>query len=226
MVTRTFALLLAPLVALAGGPPQTARERYDQVYPHFVNSSTLPQANEDASYAWGASYGMLSDVDMYAATQETVYLDRALGKMSNVLANRDDRRGVVDYRGISMAAWRNINYQLPSGVTYTFGAPNNDQYAYCYVVHSGMITYPMVALAELIRNSQAAGDYQGQSYQDWANYLIARTEETVAAHEINGPISAPTRATTTSGMCPPISPGTPTAAEISPSIKATRSERR
>ena len=180
---RTLALLLALVAAVFGEPPQSARERYDLVYPHFLNSSTAPQANEDATYAWGASYGMLADVSVYAATRDTVYLDRALDKMANVLANRDDRRGVVDYRGVSMAAWRDIHYQLPAGVTYKFGDPNNDKYAYCYVVHSGMITYPMAALAELILNAKVAGGYKGQSYQDWGNYLIARTRETIAAHD-------------------------------------------
>ena len=140
---------------------------FERIYIFVPDDSGVVRANENATYAWGVSYHMLADVRMYQATGETVYLDRALDKMANILDNRDDHRGRADFRGVVMPAWRNVHYQLPAGQTYRYGDPDNDRYGYCYAVHSGMITYPMAALAEEIKKRGVeGGSFKGLTYQE------------------------------------------------------------
>ena len=54
----------------------------------------------------------------------------------------DDNQGRVDYRGISDATW------IAANPDYTIGGE-----PYAFVVHSGMITYPMADFAQLIINT-------------------------------------------------------------------------
>ena len=90
-----------------------------------------------------------------------------------MLANRDDHRGVSDYRGISGACWINRHYQ-------------SDSSPYCYVVHSGMITYPMARFAVLVYSDPQLWDvetYDQSTLAEKADLYLLRAEETVAHHE-------------------------------------------
>ncbi len=157
---------------------------YESLYPHFPDESGNAEANERARYAWVVSYHALADVRMYQATGDRRHLDRALGKFVNILAHRDDRRGVKDFQGRSRPVWRNIHYQLPEKVEYKLSRPDNDRYAYGYAVHSGMILYPMVTLAEeIVRRRPPGNGPRGLTYRQWADEIVARSRETVAAHE-------------------------------------------
>jgi len=128
--------------------------------------------NETATLAWGKSYAMMSLAAMFRATGDPTYLSRLAREVDDVLAQRDDARGVSDYRGASAACWRNLHYQ-------------DDDEPYCYVVHSGMIGYPVAELARLVA---AAGledepDDDGVPFGDKLPDWIAAAEEVVAAHD-------------------------------------------
>ncbi len=56
--------------------------------------------------AWSQSYVLLGLVRMYEKYRDTYYLDRLIDNVDQVLAVRDSERGVTDYRGLSLPAWR------------------------------------------------------------------------------------------------------------------------
>ena len=136
--------------------------------------------NETATLAWGESYIMMAYVAMYQATSDTFYLQKLADHADAVLEQRDDVRGVTDYRGVSGACWRNLHYQ-------------SDNSPYCYVVHSGMIIYPMLQFVLLVDADPALGSvtsFDGQTLAEKADEYRLRAMETVAAHEWqwrNGP---------------------------------------
>jgi len=171
------ALLAILLLATLGAPQEagavSARWAYEDAYDN-VSGGDWYQAsdNETATLAWGESYVMMSLAAMYRATRDPMYLDRLATHIDGVLAQRDDARGVTDYRGVSGACWRNLDYQ-----------PNDEPY--CYVVHTGMLTYPMVDFARLVardgRDAEVAPD--GETYGAKAARFVAAAVESVAFHE-------------------------------------------
>ncbi|GAB3433561.1 hypothetical protein [Flindersiella endophytica] len=54
----------------------------------------------------GQAYVLLALVRMYETTKDTVYLDHLIRNADTVLAQRDQERGVADYRGVSGPVWR------------------------------------------------------------------------------------------------------------------------
>jgi hypothetical protein len=125
--------------------------------------------------AWGESYVMMAYLKMYRATKNTVFLKKVITHSIRVMSERDDRQGRFDYRNKSEAVWSAAN---PS---YTLNAE-----PYAFIVHSGMITYPMADLAQLIINTPDLQDEiseEGKSFLDIAEWLVLEISLTVAAHE-------------------------------------------
>lgn len=128
--------------------------------------------NETATLAWGEAYVMMGLAAMFRATSSPTYLERLAWHVDGVISSRDDRRGVTDYRGVSAACWQNKHYQ-----------PNDE--GYCYVVHSGMIAYPMVEFARLVREAGLEEEiaWDGTNFGDKADAYVAAAQATVAAHD-------------------------------------------
>jgi len=120
--------------------------------------------NESAQLAWGESYVMDAYLTMYEVTGDTYYLDKFVTHGKGVLAQRDISRGVTDYRGLSLPAWRNGSYTL------------NGEYA-IFAVHTGMITYPMAKFAALVSSNPSLQKYTG----DMVLFLQA-AKDAVAVH--------------------------------------------
>ncbi|HMV66960.1 MAG TPA: hypothetical protein PKA64_08930, partial [Myxococcota bacterium] len=160
-------LLLYVMAALAVSPRWSFEEAWDNSPSWYRDAD-----NEAALLAWGESYVMEALVSMYRATGDRTYLDRLAWHVDGVLAQRDDARGVADYRGISGACWRNIYYQ-PGGEPY------------CYAVHSGMIGLPIVEAALLIEQDglRAEVGWDGAPLGQKADAWIAAAEEIVAFHD-------------------------------------------
>lgn len=129
--------------------------------------------NETATLAWGESYVMESLAEMFRTTADPLYLERLAWHIDGVLAQRDDNRGVKDYRGVSAACWQNKHYQKPGNEPY------------CYVVHSGMIGYPIAQFVQLVRDygldKELAKD--GKTFGEKATAYLKAAEQTVAAHD-------------------------------------------
>jgi len=175
-VARRIVLLVAVSFLVPTNPAltDTLRERYDAA-DQSVNGGDGYKyyTNETATLAWGESYIMMSYISAYLGTHDTCYLDKLCDHADCVLANRDDARGVTDYRGVSGACWRDLHYQ-----------PNDEPY--CYVVHSGMITYPMAAFVRIVREDESLWDqttYDDSTYLEKADDYTTAIYETLAYHE-------------------------------------------
>lgn len=177
---RTIRGVLAGWVALAvlGGAAATAggvsaRWAFEDAYDNVNQGDWYrDDNNETATLAWGESYVMMSLAALYRTTGDPEYLDRLAWHIDGVLANRDDARGVSDYRGVSGACWQNHHYQ-----------PADEPY--CYVVHTGMLTWPM---AEWVQWVQADGlelerAPDGELYGDKATRFLTAVEQSVAYHD-------------------------------------------
>ena len=151
----------------------SARLAFEDAYDNVAAGDWYRDANnETATLAWGESYVMMSLAALFRVSQNPIYLDRLAWHIDGVLAQRDDARGVADYRGVSGACWQDKHYQ-----------PNDEPY--CYVVHSGMIAYPMAEFARLVAASGLGEELarDGLTFADKASQYTAAAIETVAYHD-------------------------------------------
>ena len=151
----------------------SARKAYAEAYGNKNGGDWFRASdNETATLAWGESYVMMSLAAMFRATGDPAWLDRLAYHADGVLAQRDDRRGVTDYRGTSGACWRNLSYQ-----------PADEPY--CYAVHSGMIASPMVEFALAVKASglQEEPTYDGSTFGQKAELYVQEAEKTAAFHD-------------------------------------------
>ncbi|MGH3728306.1 MAG: hypothetical protein ACRDTU_06090 [Micromonosporaceae bacterium] len=111
--------LLGLRPAFAGHIEYDTRAAFDQFLREFESSDQLGQATDpndnQGALAWGQSYVLQGLVLAYQAFRDTRYLDHLVDNIDAVLDTRDSARGVADYRGLSLPAWR-------SGYPYTAGA--------------------------------------------------------------------------------------------------------
>ncbi len=150
----------------------SARWAYEDAYDNVeAGAWYIGDHNEEALLAWGESYVMSSLAAMYRATNHPMYLDRLAEHVDAVLAQRDDARGVTDYRGVSGACWRNIHYQEPT--------------PYCYAVHTGMIVASILEFVEAVQSSPWAEQpsYDGETLASKADRYLVAAQESVAFHE-------------------------------------------
>jgi MYXO-CTERM domain-containing protein len=177
-----LALVLLPLHAEARGV--SARLAYDKANVGLNGGNGYKTGdNASGTLAWGESYVMMSHAAMFRATGDATYLVQLADHALNVLAHRDSVLGLKDYAGHSRPCWQSTKYSPASQ-------------PFCWVVHSGMLTYPMADLVGLVeanptlksRSVPAFGTTLGATAQD----VLAAVEQTVATHAFewrNGPAS-------------------------------------
>ena len=159
------------------------------------HSDPTHPSNQDYNWrgdlAWGASYHMYSFIEMYRATDDPGYLDRVLTNIFGVLDQRDMVTGTTDYRGISGPVWSADRDAYLNGL---YDGVQDGQNGYAFVVHTGMITYPMAEWARLVKADAAlqALNYTGSytlpsgvsaNFDDIADYLIQEVEDAIAYHD-------------------------------------------
>ena len=106
-------LTLPGTARAAAGHDYTSRQTFDLFDKLFHESGVVGQptdTNEAGGLGWGASYVLAAYIRMYEAYRDTYYLDRLIHNADLVLAGRDSERGVTDYRGLSLPAWRSLVY--------------------------------------------------------------------------------------------------------------------
>jgi len=121
--------------------------------------------NESGALAWNQGPVMYSYLRMYEATGDKVYLDRFIVHADSVLKTRDSVRGVTDYRGLSLPAWR-------AGSSYTLGSK-----FYIFAAHTGMIVSPMADFARIVKEENL------QEYQAKAALYLQAAKDAVAVHD-------------------------------------------
>lgn len=73
----------------------------------FGGNWYLGRTNDDPSQlAWGESYVLMAYLTMYEVTHDTKYLDKFILHGDAAINKTDKARGVRDYRGRSLRAWR------------------------------------------------------------------------------------------------------------------------
>ncbi|WP_298330645.1 hypothetical protein [Haloactinopolyspora sp.] len=99
----------------AGGVDYLARRTFDDWDHEFhtAGGSGQPgEPNDDATatgsgaLSWGQSYVLSGLIRMYEAYRDPYYLDRFVENADLVLSVRDSERGVTNYLGESLPAWR------------------------------------------------------------------------------------------------------------------------
>ncbi|PNW28397.1 UNVERIFIED_CONTAM: hypothetical protein BEN50_21085 [Euhalothece sp. KZN 001] len=121
--------------------------------------------NENGSLAWGQSYLSEAYLDMYETTKNPKYLEKFVIQTDRLIANTDKNRNVEDYRGRLVVGWGATKY-----------SPSNLRVI--YLVHTGMITYPMVKFAMMVKN-----DSNLDKFQDKANAYVQFTEEALSVFD-------------------------------------------
>jgi len=116
-------------------------ELYDSLYmgKSLDDALAAPLANIGGDIAWGLAYRMISLNDMFRLTQNPKYLQANLRCINAVLAVRDDRTGTKNFRGQAQPAWSCDKYSARGRAVF--------------LVHTGMIVYPMLDAIQLARTS-------------------------------------------------------------------------
>lgn len=156
-------LFFALVIGQAPAEATTYRDRFDAAdkYAVWYNNAH----NDTGNLAWGRSYVLESYLIMYRLTGDNRYLDKFIAGADQALAMRDSVRGVKDYRGLSLPAWR-------AGGSYTL-----DGKYYIFAAHTGMITYPLADFADIVyRNNLAA-------YKAKADTYLQAAKDAVAVHD-------------------------------------------
>ncbi|MFA7466638.1 MAG: hypothetical protein WCY82_00005, partial [Desulfotomaculaceae bacterium] len=169
--TKLCSLVLICVLLATLLPVQAAAADASELRLKFNNLDTVNNGNwqkdannDSATLAWGESYVLDAYVTMYEATGDTYYLDKFITHGKGVLAQRDVSRGVSDYRGLKLPAWRNGSYT------------SNGQYA-IFAVHTGMITYPMAKFAAIVAKNPALSGYTADK-----NLFLKAARDAVAVH--------------------------------------------
>lgn len=107
--------ILRPAHASSASSIFTDRATWDRWHDEFYASGGIGQPGEpnddtihggSGGLAWGQSYLLAGLLRMYHAYGDTSYLDRFVENTELVLSVRDSERGVTDWRGLSLPAWR------------------------------------------------------------------------------------------------------------------------
>ena len=172
----TVMVLVVASTALSSGRGRAATERYrfEDAYDNVNGGDWYRDYNnESATLAWGESYVMMSLAAMYRRTGDPIYLERLSFHADGVLAQTDAARGVQDYHGESNMCWQDKHYQ-----------PNEEPY--CYVVHPGMIGYPIGEFARIVRDTPQLFDqpaWDGTPFGQKASDYVSALEAVIATHD-------------------------------------------
>ena len=164
-------LFLSKFISQAGAV--SPRWSFVEAYQYIDDGNWYRgENNSEALLAWGESYVMSALASMSRTTRSPEWLDQLAWHADAVLEQRDDNRGVMDYRGVSEACWQNLHYQ--SGLE-----------PYCYVVHTGMLIYPMLEFARIVESNGLEDEmaYDGQRFGDKATAYVIAAQQSVDAHE-------------------------------------------
>ena len=174
-------VLLLPSVALAQGV--SFRQTFDTVNLALNKGDGYKtSSNNSGTLAWGESYIMMSYAVMFRGTGDPAYLLRLADHALSVLDQRDNKKGLKDFAGKSRPCWQSAKY-------------SNNKKGYCWVVHSGMISYPMADLALLVQQNPKLGSLKvkgSTTLAAAAATVLAEVQKVVATHDFqykSGPSS-------------------------------------
>ncbi len=126
---------------------------------------------DKSSLGWSESRILRALLQMYKATGKPYFLEELTRHIDTVWSLRDDIAGTPDWAGRLKAYWSRSQGDDGNGV------PLGD---HGYVVHSGMITYPIVKLVQHIYDTPALDN--DPVLRAKADDYLAKVRQVVAAH--------------------------------------------
>ena len=130
--------------------------------------------NASGTLAWGESYIMMSYAAMFRATGAPRYLVTLADHALSVLDQRDNKKGLKDWAGKSRPCWQASKYSA-------------NKKGYCWVVHSGILAYPMVDFVLLLKQNPALSQLKlpdGKTTLAQASAtILAEVKKVVATHD-------------------------------------------
>ena len=164
----TFAVFLAsPVIPAYAADADSLRQLFDRLDRRVSNGDWyIGYNNEGGTLAWGEARVMRAYLGMYQVSGDTYYLDKFVRHADSVLKMRDSARGVTDYRGRCLPAWR-------AGSRYTEGRG-----FYIYAVHTGMIANPLAGFAKIVYADPSLSKYKTSA----GRYLQA-AKDAIAVHD-------------------------------------------
>jgi hypothetical protein len=141
-------------------------ERYDKSFLGANLDAALEKLNnQGGAMAWGLSYRMVSLNEMARATRDSKYLAANLKCIRAALAVRDDRTGRKLFDGRIVPAWSSDGYR------------KGDQAL--FLVHTGMIVYPMLDAVDLARTLPNVPEWLRHDLEE----TVPASLESIAAHD-------------------------------------------
>ncbi|GEM_PF-2370446 len=176
---KFFGCLLLIIFSYKNNNNKELLNAYENLEREWMNGVSLTEYNNlSGFFAWDQSYLLSSYLVMYESTNDVDYLQKVAFHVENIIDERDDVANRIDYRNISGATWVSTKYS------------NNRPYA--WIVHSGMITYPMIKFAYLIQQDKSLSYlkaescdkiFANKSFEHISLFLIEEVEKTVLAHD-------------------------------------------
>lgn len=141
-------------------------QRYDELFLGASVERVLEKvSNQGGGIAWGYSYRMLSLNEMARHTNDAKYLATNLRLIRAALAARDDRTGMKLFDGRVVPAWSSDGYRKGEQALF--------------MVHTGMIVYPMLDAVHLARQMPGVPDQVRRELEA----TIAPALESLACHD-------------------------------------------
>ena len=111
--------------------------KFDELEAATINVAEWKGFTNDAGdLAWGASYLLNAYLDMYEATKDSRYLRNFVGIADTLSGKTDASRRIPDYKGRCRVGWGSVTF-------------SNHRERIVFLVHTGMIVYPLVRFAAI-----------------------------------------------------------------------------
>jgi len=131
-----------------------------------IDPEGLSVGSDGSELAWGESYLLSGFLSAYEATGDTVFLGCLCNHAYSLFLIRDDMKGLTDeVRGRVMPAWGSTEY--------------SEGKRYAWIVHAGMVTFPLARFVYLVRRDRALSEQFGSR----AEYILSRVRETVTGFD-------------------------------------------
>jgi len=153
---KTFLACVGLFVLLAVTPShgwKSASTHLKEIINHYdaieTQSIDLVQwkthTNDQGSVSWNTSYLLSSYVDMYEVTSNRKYLDKFVELANPLVDGTDANRGLADYKGRKRIGWGSVAY-------------SEKGQRVIWLVHTGMITYPLLRFAYVVIRNHKVRD--------------------------------------------------------------------
>jgi len=166
MIKRKMVLIITVISVCAYGqfkkfPNYAPIEKYDIIFATLDEGGYLKDfTNIDGSLASNISYIARSLSDVYNATYDRFFLDRLSVMVDDILATRDDKKG-VESPGDTVAGW--------SCNAFT-GGENH-----IWIIHSALILEPIIDYLLILKGD----DRLFEEFKDRFNKILAEVEKSV-----------------------------------------------